>query len=145
MKKKVLFIAVPVIIILLLISCSLNNTVKELTPTQQETIDRLWDNKHNWHEITGYVSGGGECNYVSFGECNGQTVFTAYHLSEESQSTGARTSSSNTYYIYPNTIVKMDSFEASQFALGGFSGQPWSQNSTKEDLERIYLDYLNNK
>lgn len=139
MKKTVLSVFM-IVITLLLTGCTVNSS-KNLTENQQAVIDTVWNNKSTWEQITGYVgSGNGACNYICFDEYSGKTVFTAYRMNESSN-----TISSNTYYVYPNGLVKMDQLESKMVTLGLFKGKKWSNNSTKEDLQNIYLDYETSK
>lgn len=139
MKKTILSVLM-IVITLILTACTANSS-KNLTEHQQAVINTVWDNKSTWEQITGYVgSGNGACNYICFDEYSGKTVFTAYRMNESSN-----TISSNTYYVYSNGLVKMDQSEASMVTLGLFKGKKWSDNSTKEDLQNIYLDYETSK
>lgn len=140
MKKSICILLSATVLIIVLGICAINITDKsKLTESEQETVDMIWDCKQNWEMITGYFSGNGECNYVSFGEYNGHTVFTVYNYDEQHS-----TIASNSYYV-TNNLSKMDSQTNSMYVTGLFKGTRWDENSTKEALENIYLDYLNSK
>lgn len=136
--KKASVIAVMCLLLLSLFGCSMSNTPNE---QQQAVIDTVWSNKNMWQEINGYAHlKDKSCNQISFGKCDGSLVFTAYHIDESSS-----TISSNTYYVNSNGLVEMDYFKAKEYTMGLFTGRSWSSNSTKDDLQRIYLEYDNSK
>lgn len=129
--KKIISIFMILTLVLSLVGC-INTSVAELTEEQQQLIDRLWDNKHNWEEITGYVNGNGPCDHISFSQNGGQLVFTAYHFGS------GNTVSSNSYYVYTDKICKLNDSNI----LGLFTGTEWNSSYTKDDLTRIYLEYI---
>lgn len=138
MKKIICSVSAVLLIVLTLSSCDLGSSGK-LTEQQQKTIDVIWQNKQNWEEITGYFSGNGKCDSVSFSEANGRLVFTCYRMGS------GNTVSSNSYYIYADKMIKMDNFDSQQNTLGLYRGVQWSESSTKDDLIRVYKNYLKSK